>query len=70
MSSAYGEQLRELSEHAAVADASVRRLEGELRETEARALRCLKCDAWVGLRSAQLAEGRCTSCHRLLEHFR
>jgi chromosome segregation ATPase len=69
VSESYQTQIRALSEHAAVADNNVRRLEGELREVGGRRVHCGKCDEWSSVSEALLAQGRCTGCHRLLEHF-
>ena len=51
-------------------DAAARRLEGELREAEARALLCGKCGAWLRVGAVLVAQGRCGYCHRLLDNFR
>lgn len=70
MSESYQHQIRALSEHAAVADNEIRRLEGELKEVESHSILCGKCAKWTTVGEALLESGRCVSCQRTLDHFR
>jgi len=70
MSETYQAQIRELSEVAAVADTTARRLEDSLASVESRTTRCLRCGTWVTVGDAVASRGACTACGRTLEAFR